>query len=86
VLDAERSLYSAEDSLIQSRVSLAKDYVALGKALGGGWDAPVDASRPDVADEPWDRTFGPSLRRRDMDRNEETAVGRRQPHSLSANR
>ena len=25
VLDAERSLYSAEDSLIQSRVSIAKD-------------------------------------------------------------
>jgi NodT family efflux transporter outer membrane factor (OMF) lipoprotein len=51
VLDAERSLYSAEDSLIQSRVALAKDYVALAKALGGGWDAPVDASRPEVADE-----------------------------------
>jgi NodT family efflux transporter outer membrane factor (OMF) lipoprotein len=51
VLDAERSLYSEEDSLIQSRVALAKDYVALAKALGGGWDAPVDASRPEVADE-----------------------------------
>ena len=51
VLDAERSLYSAEDSLIQSRVALAKDYVALAKALGGGWDAPVDARRPEVADE-----------------------------------
>jgi NodT family efflux transporter outer membrane factor (OMF) lipoprotein len=51
VLDAERSLYSAEDSLIQSRVAVAKDHVALAKALGGGWDAPVDASRPEVADE-----------------------------------
>jgi NodT family efflux transporter outer membrane factor (OMF) lipoprotein len=58
VLDAERSLYSAEDSLIQSRISLAKDYVALAKALGGGWDAPVDASRPEVADE----NMGPRLR------------------------
>jgi len=58
VLDAERSLYSAEDSLIQSRVTLAKDYVALAKALGGGWDAPVDASRPEVADE----AMGPRLR------------------------
>ncbi|MGA2492480.1 MAG: efflux transporter outer membrane subunit [Roseiarcus sp.] len=58
VLDAERSLYSAEDSLIQSRVSLAKDYVALAKALGGGWNAPVDASRPEVADE----AMGPRLR------------------------
>ena len=53
VLDAERSLYSAEDSLIQSRVSLAKDYVALAKALGGGWDAPVDASRRGRATRPW---------------------------------
>jgi outer membrane protein TolC len=51
-------LYSAEDSLIQSRVSLAKDYVALAKALGGGWDAPVDASRPEVAD----GDMGPRLR------------------------
>jgi outer membrane protein TolC len=51
VLDAERSLYSAEDSLIQSRVSLAKDYVSLAKALGGGWEAPVDVSRPEVTDE-----------------------------------
>jgi len=51
VLDAERSLYSAEDSLIQSRVALAKDDVALAKALGGGWDAPIDASRREVADE-----------------------------------
>jgi len=51
VLDAERSLYSAEDSLIRSRVAVAKDHVALAKALGGGWDAPVEASRPEVADE-----------------------------------
>ena len=58
VLDAERSLYSAEDSLIQSRVSFAKDYVALAKALGGGWDAPVDASRPEVVD----AAMGPRLR------------------------
>jgi multidrug efflux system outer membrane protein len=38
VLSAERSLYSAEDSLIQSRVALANDFVALNKALGGGWN------------------------------------------------
>ena len=36
----------------------AKDYVALAKALGGGWDAPVDASRPEIADE----AIGPRLR------------------------
>ena len=50
VLDAERSLYSAEDSLIQSRVAIAKDYVALAKALGGGWDRAVDATKPEVVD------------------------------------
>ncbi|MBY3432898.1 efflux transporter outer membrane subunit [Rhizobium laguerreae] len=38
VLTAERSLYSSEDDLIQSRVALANDFVALNKALGGGWD------------------------------------------------
>nr|WP_250808300.1 efflux transporter outer membrane subunit [Neorhizobium tomejilense] len=36
VLNAERSLYSSEDSLIQSRVALANDFIALNKALGGG--------------------------------------------------
>jgi outer membrane protein TolC len=50
VLDAERSLYSAEDSLLQSRISIAKDYVALAKALGGGWDGAIDSSRPEVID------------------------------------
>jgi multidrug efflux system outer membrane protein len=50
VLDSERSLYTSEDSLLQSRVTLAKNYVALAKALGGGWDAAVDSSRPVVAD------------------------------------
>jgi hypothetical protein len=39
VLDTERSLYSAEDDLLQSRVAIATDYIALNKALGGGWDA-----------------------------------------------
>lgn len=58
VLDSERSLYTSEDSLLQSRVSLAKDYVALAKALGGGWDAPVDNSPPEVAD----ADMGPRLR------------------------
>lgn len=50
VLDAERSLYSAEDSLLQSRVNIAKDYISLGKALGGGWDGAIDSSRPEVID------------------------------------
>jgi outer membrane protein, multidrug efflux system len=50
VLDAERSLYSAEDSLLQSRVAIAVDYIALCKALGGGWDGAIDSSQPAVVD------------------------------------
>jgi outer membrane protein, multidrug efflux system len=50
VLDAERSLYSAEDSLIQSKVLIAKDYVALAKAMGGGWVDPIDVSTPLIVD------------------------------------
>lgn len=50
VLDAERSQFSAEDTLLQSRVSVAKDYVALAKALGGGWDGAIDSGKPEVVD------------------------------------
>ncbi|TIS62482.1 MAG: RND transporter, partial [Mesorhizobium sp.] len=50
VLDAERSAYSAEDSLLQSRVSIATDYVALNKALGGGWDGAIDSATPEIID------------------------------------
>jgi len=59
VLDAERSLYSSEDSLLQSRIAIATDYIALNKALGGGWDGDVDASRPEIVD----ADMGPRLRR-----------------------
>ena len=50
MLDAERSLYSAEDTLLQSRVLIATDYIALNKALGGGWDGVVDSARPEIVD------------------------------------
>ncbi|MBZ9889559.1 efflux transporter outer membrane subunit [Mesorhizobium sp. M7A.F.Ca.US.006.04.2.1] len=50
VLDAQRSLYSAEDSLLQSRVLLATNYIALNKALGGGWDGAVDSAKPEIVD------------------------------------
>ena len=50
VLDAERSLYSAEDSLIQSQISITTNYIALNKALGGGWDGAIDASQPEIVD------------------------------------
>jgi outer membrane protein, multidrug efflux system len=50
VLDAERSQFSAEDALLQSRANVAKDYVSLAKALGGGWDGVIDSTKPAVVD------------------------------------
>lgn len=50
VLDAERTLFSAEQSLLASDVAVASDYVALAKALGGGWTEPVGAGEPLVDD------------------------------------
>ncbi|RYG57572.1 MAG: hypothetical protein EON56_02235 [Alphaproteobacteria bacterium] len=38
VLTAQRSLYSSRDSLAQSSVAVAIQYINLCKALGGGWD------------------------------------------------
>jgi multidrug efflux system outer membrane protein len=37
VLDAQRSLYSSEDALVQSTGTMSTNLVALYKALGGGW-------------------------------------------------
>lgn len=59
VLDAERSLYSAEDAMMQSRITLANSYVALNKALGGGWDGAVDTSKPEVVDKDMGPRFAP---------------------------
>ena len=39
VLNAQRSLYLAQDALVQSQRAMATDLIALYKALGGGWDA-----------------------------------------------
>src|SRR5262249_44882795 len=39
VLDAQRSLYQAQDQLVQSQKSVSQNLVALYKALGGGWQA-----------------------------------------------
>lgn len=50
VLDAERSAYSADDAVLTSRVAIATDYVALNKALGGGWTGTVDDRTPAVVD------------------------------------
>jgi multidrug efflux system outer membrane protein len=40
VLDAQRSLYSAENDMAQSEATMAANLVALYKALGGGWESP----------------------------------------------
>ncbi len=37
VLDSERSLYAAQDALVQSAQTISLDLVQLYKALGGGW-------------------------------------------------
>ncbi|CAE6807377.1 efflux transporter outer membrane subunit [Paraburkholderia haematera] len=44
VLDAERSLYAADDKLAQSDRDMALALVALYKALGGGWQEATDAA------------------------------------------
>jgi multidrug efflux system outer membrane protein len=38
VVDAQRSLYAAQDSLAQSDQQLIDDLIAIYKALGGGWE------------------------------------------------
>ena len=38
VLDAERSLYQAQDALVQSDQTVTTDVIALYKSLGGGWE------------------------------------------------
>jgi NodT family efflux transporter outer membrane factor (OMF) lipoprotein len=38
VLDAERSLYQAQDALVQSDKTVTTDIIALYKSLGGGWE------------------------------------------------
>jgi NodT family efflux transporter outer membrane factor (OMF) lipoprotein len=47
VLDAQRSLYAAEDGLAQSSRTVSTNLVALFKALGGGW--PAVAPTPSLA-------------------------------------
>ena len=39
VLEAERSLYQAQDALVQSDRTVSTDVVALYKSLGGGWQS-----------------------------------------------
>jgi outer membrane protein TolC len=46
VLDSERSLYQAQDALVQSQASISENLVALYKALGGGWHADSETNSP----------------------------------------
>lgn len=48
LLNANRSYYSSQMVLADSRVALATQYIALMKALGGGWDGIVDVSRLEI--------------------------------------
>jgi multidrug efflux system outer membrane protein len=48
VLDAERSLYAADDKLAQSDRDTALALVALYKALGGGWQAANDDAKAGI--------------------------------------
>ncbi|PZM16498.1 RND transporter [Rhizobium tubonense] len=50
VLDADRSLYSAQQNLIETNTDIATYYVSLNKALGGGWAGRIDISQPAVGD------------------------------------
>jgi NodT family efflux transporter outer membrane factor (OMF) lipoprotein len=50
VLDAQRSLYASEDSLVQSTRNLSTDTVSLYKALGGGWDDEPNSIAPPISE------------------------------------
>ena len=43
VLDAERSLYQAQDALVQSDRTVSTDVIALYKSLGGGWETQLSS-------------------------------------------
>lgn len=57
LLNAERSSFAAEESSIDSRVAIANDYIALMKALGGGWDGVIDTRQKEIID----RNTGPHI-------------------------
>jgi NodT family efflux transporter outer membrane factor (OMF) lipoprotein len=49
VLDAQKTLVSARQQLVEADLSLIDDVVALYRALGGGWEAEQDSVKPRVA-------------------------------------
>jgi multidrug efflux system outer membrane protein len=48
VLQAQRDLFASEDALVQSDRSVTSDYVAIYKALGGGWELDSQAESNDA--------------------------------------
>lgn len=53
VLNAEETLFSARQSLVQANMSLTNDVVALYTALGGGWESRIDnVPTPQIAGDP----------------------------------
>jgi len=48
VLDAQRSLYAAEDQQVDSQRAATENLVTLYKALGGGWEISLSAQKPQV--------------------------------------
>jgi len=57
VLDAQRSVLAAEDALVESDRLAASDFVALCKALGGGWQIESEAGDARPAGEPGRRAL-----------------------------
>src|SRR5208282_4027435 len=49
VLDAERSLYQAQDALVQSDRTISANLIALYKSLGGGWETQPSSASAFVA-------------------------------------
>ena len=45
VLDAQRSLYTAQNSLSATNAEVLTSFIGLNKALGGGWKVFADANR-----------------------------------------
>ena len=52
VLDTQRTLLSAQDSVASTQATLSADHVRLYKALGGGWRNDADAERTGSATSP----------------------------------
>jgi outer membrane protein, multidrug efflux system len=55
VLQSQKDLFESEDSLTQSDRSVTADFIALYKALGGGWEIEATAQPPSPQGKPGER-------------------------------